>query len=171
MEEAINRKKVEISDVFKNYDYILDETLDNDNDYESINNEEPLDEELMMISNILKEPSLNNKKYLINDILNKLVINDVMNESMGHDLEDELINNTLKHSMTCKILAQPINNKGSLIKEPTINNILTHPMNNNFKKSLINETLNQSVTNNILKEPTINDKKSKINNTLIIKNL
>ena len=47
---------------------------------------------------------------------------------MGNDLEKELINNT------CKILAQPINNKETLIKEPTINNILTHPMNNNLKK-------------------------------------
>ena len=56
---------------------------------------------------------------------------------MGDDLEEELINKTLKHSMTCKILAQPINNKRSLIKEPTINNILTHPMNNNLKKSLM----------------------------------
>ena len=83
-----------------------------------------------------------------------------MNGSMNDDLEEELINNTLKHSVTCKILAQPINNKGSLIKEPTVNNILTHPMN------LINETLNQSVINNILKEPTINDKKLETNKTL-----
>ena len=59
---------------------------------------------------------------------------------MDDDFEEEVINNTLKHSMTCKILGQSINNKGSLIKEPTINNILTHPMNNNLKKSLINET-------------------------------
>ena len=85
---------------------------------------------------------------------------------MDDDLKELLINDTLKHSMTCKILSQPINNEGSLIKKPTINNVLSHPMNNNFKKSLINETLNQSVINNILKEPTINDKKSEINNTL-----
>ena len=87
-------------------------------------------------------------------------------ESMNDDLKELLINDTLKHSMTCKILQEPINNKGSLIKEQTVNNILTHPMNNNFKKSLISEKFNQSVINNILKESTINDKKSEINNTL-----
>ena len=93
-------------------------------------NEEPLDDELLMISNILKDSTMNYKKSLISDILNKSIINDIMNESMDDDLEEELINNTLKHSMT---LTQPINNKGSLIKESTINIILTYPINNNLK--------------------------------------
>ena len=43
---------------------------------------------------------------------------------MDDDLKELLINDTLKHSMTCKILSQPINNEGSLIKKPTINNVL-----------------------------------------------
>ena len=73
-----------------------------------------MDDELLMISNILKEPTMNNKKSLIRDILNKSIINEIINQSMGDDLEQELTNNTLKNSMTCKILAQPINNKGSL---------------------------------------------------------
>ena len=101
-----------------------------------MNNEEPMDEELIMISNILKEPTMNNKKSLIIGILKKSIINDIMNEQMGDDLKEEPINNTLKHLMTCKTLAQPINNKESLTKEPAINNILTHPMNNSLKKSL-----------------------------------
>ena len=63
-------------------------------------------------------------------------------ESLDDDLKELLINDTFKHSMTCKILQKPINNKGSLIKEPTINKILSRPMNNNFKKSLVNEKFN-----------------------------
>ena len=61
--------------------------------------------------------------------------------------------------MKCKILEKNINNKGTLIKEPTINKIILHPMNNNLKKPLINEKINQLSINNILKEPTIDDKK------------
>ena len=56
-----------------------------------------------------------------------------MNQPIDNNLKELLINNTLKHSMACEILAQPINNKESLIKEPTIDNILTHPMNNKLK--------------------------------------
>ena len=68
--------------------------------------------------------------------------------------------------MTNKILTKPINNKESLIEEPTIDNILAHSTNDNLKESLIDDTLKQSKINNILKEPTINNKESLINNTL-----
>ena len=56
-----------------------------------------------------------------------------MNKSIDNDLKELLINDALKSSMRRKILTQPINNKDSLLKEPTINNILTHSMNNNVK--------------------------------------
>ena len=94
-----------------------------------------------MISNILKEPTMN--KSLIRDITDKSMISDIMNESIDDDLKELLINVTLKCLMRRKILTQPINNKDSLLKEPTINNILIHPINNNVNKSLINEAFNQ----------------------------
>ena len=53
------------------------------------NNEEPLYEQLIMISNILKEPTMN--KSLIRDIMDKSMINDIMNESMDNDLKELLI--------------------------------------------------------------------------------
>ena len=123
----------------KNNEPINNSTINNEpinnstiNNETTSNNEEPMDNDLIMISNILKEPTMNNKQSLISVILNKSMISDIMNQLIDDDLKELLINNTLKHSMTCKILAQPINNKESLIKEPTINNILTHPMNNNL---------------------------------------
>ena len=58
--------------------------------------------------------------------------------------------------MTNKILAEPINNKESLIKETTINNIITPPMDNNIRESLINDTFKKSEINDTLKKP-IND--------------
>ena len=95
-----------------------------------------------MISNICNNSSIDNKNSLIRDILDKSIINIMDNESMDDDdLKEELINDTFKHSIKCKILQKPINNKGSLIKEPTVNNILSHPMNNNFKKSLVMKNL------------------------------
>ena len=51
--------------------------------------------------------------------------------SLNDHLKESLINDTFKHSIKCKILQKPINNKGALIKEPTINKIISHPMNNN----------------------------------------
>ena len=74
-----------------------------------------------------------------------------MDQPIDDDLKELLINNTLKCSMRSKFLAQSINNKDSLLKEPTINNILTHPMNNNVKKSLMNEAFSQSEINDTLK--------------------
>ena len=68
--------------------------------------------------------------------------------------------------MKCKILEKLINNKGSLIKEPTVDNIISHPMNNDLKNFFVNEKLNQLSINNILKEASIDDKKSEINDTL-----
>ena len=119
-----------------------------------------------MISNIWNNSNTTNKNSLIRDI-DKSRINDIMDdESMDDDLKELLINDTFKHSMKCKILEKPINNKGSLIKEPTINNIRSHPMNNNLKKSLVNEKFNQLSINNILKESIIDDKKSEITNNL-----
>ena len=113
------------------------------------NHEEPMGEELLMISSILKDSTINNS--LIRDIMDKSIINDIMNEQIDDALKELLINDTLKCSMRRKILIQPINEKDSLIKEPTINNILTHPMNNNVKKSLINEAFNQSEISNTFK--------------------
>ena len=115
----------------KNNEPINNSTINNK---ATINNEEPMDNGLIMISNILKEPAMNNKESFIRDIMDKTMISNIMNQPIDNDLKELLINNTLKHSMTCKILAQPINNKKSLIKEPTINDILTHAMNNNLKK-------------------------------------
>ena len=76
---------------------------------------------LTMISNILEEPTMNNKELLIRDILNKSWIRNILNQPINNNLKETLINNILKRSMTNKILAQPINNKEYLIKEPTIN--------------------------------------------------
>ena len=76
--------------------------------------------------------------------MNKSIINDIIDDnSLNDDLKESLQNDTFKHSMKCKISEKNINNKGSLIKEPTINRIISHPMNNNLKKSLINEKSNQ----------------------------
>ena len=125
-----SNKKQETIDSLKQETINLKEPINN---LTRKNNEEPMDDKLMMVSNILKEPTMNNKKSLISDILNKSIINDIINQTMGDGLEEKLINNTLKHSMTYKNLAQPINNEGYLIKEPAINNILTCPMNINLK--------------------------------------
>ena len=111
------------------------------NNSTTINNEELIDNDLIMISNILSDSTMNNKESLIRDIVDKSMIIDIMNEQIDDDLNKLLFDNTLTHSMRCKILAQAINNEDSLLKEPTINNILTNPMNNNLKKSLINDTL------------------------------
>ena len=99
--------------------------------------------------------------------MDKSIINDIMNnEQLDDNLKESLINDTFRHSMKCKILQKPINNEGSLIKEPTVDNILKHSMNNNFKKSLVNEKINQLSIDNILKEPTVDNKKMKIIETL-----
>ena len=137
--EPINNLKINNKTTIKNNEPINYLTINNKT---TINNKEPIGNDLIMISNILKEPTMNNKGSLIRDILNKSMISDIMNQPIDNNLKELLINNTLKHSMACEILAQPINNKESLIKEPTIDNILTHPMNNKLKKSLINDTLN-----------------------------
>ena len=46
----------------------------------TVNNDdkEPLDEELLLISNIWNDPTMNNKNSLIRDILDKSIINDIM---------------------------------------------------------------------------------------------
>ena len=72
-----------------------------------------MDNDLKMISNILKELTMNNKQSLIREIMDKTMISGIMNQPIDNDLKELLINNTLKHSMT---LAQPINNKDSLLK-------------------------------------------------------
>ena len=76
-----------------------------------------------------------------------------------------------KQSMTNKMLTQPINNKKSLIKEPTINNILTHSMDNNLRESLINDILKQSMVKNILNEPIDDDLKELRINDIFKKSL
>ena len=73
-------------------------------DNSTVNNEdeEPLDEELLMISNIWNDPTMNNKNPLIRDILDKSIINDIMDdESLDDNLKELLINDTFKHLMTC----------------------------------------------------------------------
>ena len=72
-----------------------------------------MDNDLKMISNTLKELTMNNKQSLIREIMDKTMISGIMNQPIDNDLKELLINNTLKHSMT---LAQPINNKDSLLK-------------------------------------------------------
>ena len=144
------------------------------NNKETINTDQPMNNNLTMISNILKEPTINNKEYLISDILNKSMISNILKQLISNNSKETLINNILKQSTINKILKgstirmQSIpHNKESLIKDLTINNILTQPMENNLKESLINDTLQQSVINNTLKQPISDDlKKSLISNNL-----
>ena len=103
-----NKKQQETTESSKQEMITLKESVNNEKQPITNNltinneNEEPLDEELIMISNILKEPRMN--KSLI------------MNESIDDDLKELLINDTLKCSMRHKILTQPINNKRFFIK-------------------------------------------------------
>ena len=139
--KANNKKQQETIDSLKQEMIKLKERVNNEkqpttsnstiNDKITINDEEPMEEELMMISNTWKEPTMNNKKSLIRDIMDKSMINDIIDQPIDDDLKELLISDTLKCSMRRK---KPINNKDSLLKEPTINNILIHPMNNNVKK-------------------------------------
>ena len=114
-----------------------EETINNGkpiNNEETTNNEQLMNNNLTMIINILKEPTTNNKEYLISDVLNKSMISNILNQSISNNLKEILINNILKKSMTNKILKKStINNKESLIKHTAINNILTQPMNNILK--------------------------------------
>ena len=111
-DESIDNKNDETIDS-DNESINNDEPIDNNNEEtinninSTINNKEPMNNDLIMISNILKEPTMNNKQSLISDILNKLMISDIMNQPIDNDSKELLINNTLKHSITCKIVAQP----------------------------------------------------------------
>ena len=40
-----------------------------------------------MISNILKEPTINNKEYLISDVLNKSMISTIFNQQISNNLK------------------------------------------------------------------------------------
>ena len=86
-----NKKQQETTESSKQEMITLKESVNNEKQPITNNltinneNEEPLDEELIMISNILKEPRMN--KSLI------------MNESIDDDLKELLINDTLKCSM------------------------------------------------------------------------
>ena len=64
-QESINSLKQEMND--------LNEQTEINNS--TINDEEPLDEQLLMISNIWNDSTMNNKYYLIRDILDNSTIN------------------------------------------------------------------------------------------------
>ena len=81
-----NKKQQEVIDSLKQEMINLKEKNNkNQQEQTKINNstvnnddKEPLDEELLLISNIWNDPTMNNKNSLIRDILDKSIINDIM---------------------------------------------------------------------------------------------
>ena len=101
---SINNKSIHNND-----DNESNESIHNNDDNGSIineiisnNDDEPLDEELLMISNIWNN-SNSNKNLLIRDILDKSISTDIMDDnSLDDDLKESLINDPFKHSMNVK---------------------------------------------------------------------
>ena len=83
-----------------------------------------------MINNTLKEPIINNKESLINDILQKPTIN--------NNLEEETINNL---------------EKSTTLEEPTINNNLKEKTINNNSKEKINNKKSANNNSTFVKTP------------------
>ena len=78
LKEEINKNQQETINSLKQEMIDLNEQTEINNS--TINDEEPLDEQLLMISNIWNDSAMNNKNYLIRDILDKSIINDIMDD-------------------------------------------------------------------------------------------